>query len=170
MFTVSDITTSLMSSGEGVPTWNFNTINTLRPRRNGQHFADDLCKHNILQWKCLDFNYNVLNCVLKDKINNILALVQVMTWRRSGDEPLFELMMVSLLSLISVAQPQWINGLNNSSWIWHKIMGLSHCSLMGLYILTHNLCKQLTICRWSFNSLLGCYVYVRPQKCNAIWW
>ena len=39
-------------------------------------------------------------------INNIPALVQVMAWRWSGDKPLSEPMMVSLLTHICVTLPQ----------------------------------------------------------------
>ena len=39
-------------------------------------------------------------------MNNISSLVQIMTWRRSGGKPLYEPMVVSLLTHICVAQPQ----------------------------------------------------------------
>ena len=65
-------------------------LNTLRPRRNEQHFADDI-------FKLIFFNENVwisikisLKFVPKGPINNIPALVQIMAWRRSGDKPLSE--------------------------------------------------------------------------------
>ena len=41
-------------------------------------------------------------------INNIPALVQIMAWRRPGDKPLSEPMMVSLLTHIWVTRPQWV--------------------------------------------------------------
>ena len=44
----------------------------------------------------------------RSSINNILALVQIMAWRRSGDRPLSESMMVSLLTHICVTRPQRI--------------------------------------------------------------
>ena len=47
-----------------------------------------------------------LKIVPKGPINNILLLVQVMAWRRPGDKPLSEPMMVSLLTHICVARPQ----------------------------------------------------------------
>ena len=66
------------------------TMNTLRPRQNGRHFADDL-------FKCIFLNENgwisikiSLNFVPNGLINNILALVLKMAWRRSGDKPLSE--------------------------------------------------------------------------------
>ena len=42
-------------------------------------------------------------------INNIPALVQIMAWRRPGDKPLFEPMVVNLPTHICVTQPQWVN-------------------------------------------------------------
>ena len=82
------------------------TINTLRPRQNGRHFPDDV-------FKCIFLNENVrisieisLKFLLKGPINNILALVQIMAWRRSGDKPLSEPMMVSLPTHICVTRPQ----------------------------------------------------------------
>ena len=42
-------------------------------------------------------------------INNIPALVQIMAWRRPGDKPLSEPMMVSLATHICVTRPQWFN-------------------------------------------------------------
>ena len=80
-------------------------VNTLRPRQNGRHFADDI-------FKCIFQNENVwipikisLKFVPKGPINNILALVQIMAWRRPGDKPLSEPMMVSLPTHICVARP-----------------------------------------------------------------
>ena len=73
-------------------------INTLRPRQNGRRFADDA-------FICIFLNENVrisikisLKFVPKGPINNIPALVQIMAWRRSGNKPLSEPMMVSLLT------------------------------------------------------------------------
>ena len=61
------------------------------------------------------FNENVLisikislKFVPKGPINNIQALVQIMAWRRPGDKPLSEAMMVSLLTHICVTWPQWV--------------------------------------------------------------
>ena len=46
--------------------------------------------------------------VPKGSINNNSALVQTMAWRRSGDKPLSEPMMVSLPTHICVTRPQWV--------------------------------------------------------------
>ena len=47
-----------------------------------------------------------LKFVPKDPINNIPTLVQIMAWRLSGDKPLSEPMMDSLLTHICVTRPQ----------------------------------------------------------------
>ena len=81
-------------------------LDTLRPRQNGRLFA-----HNIFQR--MFFNQNVwisitisLKFVPKGPINNIPTLVQIMAWRRSGDKPLSESMLVSLPMHICVTWPQ----------------------------------------------------------------
>ena len=86
-------------------------INTLRPRQNGRHFADTI-------FKCIFLNENIwipiktsLKFVPQGPINNIPALFQIMAWRRPGDKPLSEPMMVSLTMHICVTQPQWVNTL-----------------------------------------------------------
>ena len=83
-------------------------LNTLRPRRNEQHFADDI-------FKSIFFNENIwistkipLKFVPKGPINNIPALIPIMAWRRLGGKPLSEPMMVSLPTHISATQPQWV--------------------------------------------------------------
>ena len=80
--------------------------NTLRPRQNGRHLADDI-------FKCIFLNENIrisikisLKIVPKGPINNIPAMVQIMAWRRPGDKPLSEPMVVSLPTHICVARPQ----------------------------------------------------------------
>ena len=46
--------------------------------------------------------------VPKGPINNIPALVQIMAWRRVGNKPLSEPMLVSLPTHICVTRPQWV--------------------------------------------------------------
>ena len=54
-----------------------------------------------------------LKFVPKGPINNIPSLVQIMVWRRPGDKPLSEPMMVNLLTYICVTRPQWLNYITN---------------------------------------------------------
>ena len=86
-------------------------FNTLRLRQDGRHFPDDI-------FKCIYLNENAqillkksLKFVPKVRMNNIPALVQIMAWRRPGDKPLCEPMMVSLPTHICVTRSQWVNGL-----------------------------------------------------------
>ena len=86
-------------------------INTLRPRQNGRHIADDI-------FKCIFMNENEwislktsLKFVPKVRINNIPVLVQKMAWRLPGDKPLSEPMMDGSLTHIWVTRPQWVNTL-----------------------------------------------------------
>ena len=91
-------------------------LNTLRPRQDGRHFADDI-------FRCIFFNANC--CILirfslkygrKGPIDNNPALVQLMAWRRSGDKPLSDPMMISLLTHICVTRPQWVK-LTKQVWV-----------------------------------------------------
>ena len=62
-----------------------------------------------------------LKFVPKGPINNIPALVQIMAWRRPGDKPLSEAMLISLLTHICVTRPQWVKLHIGGSmqWIYH---------------------------------------------------
>ena len=83
-------------------------INTLRPRQNDRHFADDTFKPIFLK-KNIRISIKIsLELVPKVPINNNSALVQIMAWRRPGDKLLSEPMMVCLLTHICVARPQWV--------------------------------------------------------------
>ena len=95
--------------------WNYFNIlstlfNTLRPRQNRRHLPDDI-------FICIFLNENVwisikisLKFAPKGPINNTAALVQIMAWRRSGDKPLSESMMVNFPTHICVTRPQWASG------------------------------------------------------------
>ena len=94
-------------------------FNSLRPRQNGRNFQDDI-------FKCLFLNENVwipikisLKFVPKGPSNKILALVQIMAWRRPGDKPLSEPILVSLPTHICVTRPQWVKAsFYSSSATW----------------------------------------------------
>ena len=87
--------------------------------QNGCHFVDN-------SFRCIFFNGNIFKCIFlnenvrisikislkfvpKGPINNISALIQIMAWRRSGDKPLSEAMVFSLLMHICLTWPQWVN-------------------------------------------------------------
>ena len=79
---------------------------SLRPRQNGRYFADDIFKPIFLNENIRVSIEISLKFVPKVPINNIPALVQIMAWRRPGDKPLSEPMMVCLLTHICVTRPQ----------------------------------------------------------------
>ena len=124
-------------------------FNTLRPRQNGRHFADDTFKCIFLNENARIFIKISLKFVPKGPINNIPALVQIMAWRRSGDKPLSEPMMVSLLTHICVTRPQWVKMFNYSLslmlWFqkdlvyWKHISSLICSSYVSATSNTHHL-------------------------------
>ena len=59
------------------------TINTLRPRQNGRHFADDIFKWIFLNENVWIASKISLKFVPQGPINNIPALVQIMAWRQA---------------------------------------------------------------------------------------
>ena len=120
-------------------------INSLRPRLNRRPFADDI-------FKCIFLNENEwisprisLKFVPKGPINNNPALVQIMAWRRSGDKPLSEPLMVSLLTHMCVTRPQWVNGTLNPSVTRgspHKGIAVQGVDILPVLILITLLDKQ----------------------------
>ena len=80
---------------EAVPC-TYRWVNSLRPRQNGHHFADDNLKHIFLNENVRISIKISLNFVSTYPINNIPALVQIMAWRRPGNKLLSEPMMVRL--------------------------------------------------------------------------
>ena len=153
-------------------------VNTLRPRQDGRYFADDVLK-------CIFLNENVwislkipLKFVPKGPINNIPALVQIMAWRRPGDKPLSEPMLVFVLRHICVTRPQWVNALEvqslqtsiniatgQPSWTWFtkdfpitpkKLMEISFCSYPS-----SNKPTSTKFCTWHDSSAV--------MSCAKIW-
>ena len=93
----------------GIHQWQVYSLNSLRPRQNGRHFADDTFNRIFLNenvWIPIKIS---LKFVPRGPVSNIPSLVQIMAWRRPGDKPLSEPVMVSLLMHICVARPQWVN-------------------------------------------------------------
>ena len=92
----------------GLQTTCHHIFNTLRLSQNGRHFPDA-----IFKWIFLNENVFIsldisLKFVPRFRINNIPPLVQIMAWRRLGDKPLSEPMMVRLLTHICATRPQWV--------------------------------------------------------------
>ena len=105
-------------------------FNTLRPRQDGRHFPDDILRWTFLNensWILINISFKFVPLV---PVNNIPAWVQIMAWRRPGDKPLSEPMMVSLLTHICVTRPQWVKTKIHVYWplyIKWFIQGTKHC-------------------------------------------
>ena len=124
------------------------TLNTLRMRQDSRHFPNDILKYISLNenvWISLTISPK---CVQKVRINNIPSLVQIMAWRRPGDKPISEPMMVSLLMHICVTRPQWVN--QNS---------------------VDDYCKRRMIIRLDHkNTLETCHDITTQAECQCVVW
>ena len=61
-------------------------VNTLGPRQNGRHFADDTFKYILLNENVCFSNTISLKYVPWGVIDNKPALVQIMAWIRTGND------------------------------------------------------------------------------------
>ena len=109
-------------------------LNLLRPRQNGRHFADDTLNRIFLNENVRISIKISLKFAPKGPFNNIPALVQIKAWRRPGDKPLSEPMMVRLPTHICVTRPQWVNSLWLSGDIWHQISWSTLVQLMACHM------------------------------------
>ena len=89
-------------------------INALRLRQNDRHFPD-IFKWVFLNEKIWTSIKSSLKFVPKDPIKNIPALVKTMAWRRPGDKPLSESMVVRLTTHINNLHMYNIATLGNQS-------------------------------------------------------
>ena len=87
---------------------NNSSVDTLRLRQNGCHFADDTFIRIFLNENIRISIKILLKFVSTGPINNIPALVQIMAWCRPGDKPLSEPMMVRIAMHICVTRLQWV--------------------------------------------------------------
>ena len=124
------------------PQW----VNILRPGQHGRHFTDDI-------FKCIFLNENVwtsiqisLKLVPKGPIDNIQALVQIMAWRRPGDKPLSEPMLIILLTHICVTRPQWVKyQIGECGYGMELRLSLSYCiSILCVIVLWDIICYTLS--------------------------
>ena len=96
-------------------------VNTLRPRQDGRRFPDDTFERIFLIENVIILIKISLMFVPNGPINNIPSLVQIMAWRRPGDKPLSEPMMVRLPTHICVTRPQWVK-----CYIWNSKKPFCH--------------------------------------------
>ena len=82
----------------------------------GRDKMADKCSRRQFQIHFLEWNVSIsieisFEFVSKGTINYIPALVQIMAWRRPGDELLSESMVIRLPTHICVTRPWWIKAL-----------------------------------------------------------
>ena len=90
------------------PKWTALPFNTLRPRQSCHHFIDTIFRCIFLnEIICISRKVS-LWFVRNRRINNILALVEIMAWCRPDNKPLSKRMMISSLMHICITGPQWV--------------------------------------------------------------
>ena len=103
-------------------------VNTLRPRQDRRHLADGIFTRIFFNENCCLLIKLSPKYVRKGPIDNISALVQIMAWRRSGDKPFSEQMMISLPTHTCVTPPQWVKAGQKiqSTWLNISIYANNH--------------------------------------------
>ena len=84
-------------------------FHTLRARRYRRNFADDIFNDNVSISIKMFYSQG-------SNYKEIPALIHIMDWRRPGDKPLSQAMVIILLTHISVTRPQKVN--NWTKWNW----------------------------------------------------
>ena len=82
--------------------WHIKTENKWPP------FSRRYFQKHFLEWKLWISIKIPLKFVPKGPLYNIPALVLITAWRRQGDKPLSEPIMIILLTRICVTRPQWV--------------------------------------------------------------
>ena len=149
-------------------------INSLRPRRNRRHFADNIFKCIFLNenaWIPINFS---LKFVPMGPINNISVLVQIMAWRRPGDKPLSEPMIVSLPTHICVTRPQWVKKFANCEKASCIHLFFKYVEKIILVLTNlHPLSFSISSCNFQAQAWRGLYQYhiwqmlVMHQECAS---
>ena len=85
-------------------------LNTFRLTQNGCHFADNIFKWTLLNVNALFWFKFQWNSFAKGLDGNKRSLVQIMAWRRAGNNPLSEPVM-ALFTDAYVTRPWWVNTL-----------------------------------------------------------
>ena len=135
-------------------------VNTSRPRRNGQHYADDIFRHIFVNeniWISIKIS---LKFIPEGPFTNIPALVQIMAWHRPGDKPLFVSMMVNLPTFICVTLPQWVKMTPYCLWEYSHLI-LYHIDL-SMHI--NQYWKWLGVVQVASQYLNQCLPHVWPIK------
>ena len=152
------------------------TLNTLRPRQ--MDAISQTPFSNVFSWIPIKIS---LKFVPKGLINNIPAMVQIMAWRRPGDKPLSEPMMVGLPTHICVARPQWVKkhpSHTSPSWARYRV-SLWVCSLTYCHNsnISHTLAMFTKKFFWSSDNISDDFEQTTrhiKKKCQTFqfkyWW
>ena len=132
--------------------WYQPSINSLRPRQNGRHFPDDNFKR-IFLYENVRISIKIsMMFVPKAPINNCPPLVQMMAWRRPGDNPLSEPMMVRLLTHICVTRPQWVKDIVLETLCWSHVLGIECIKFIILWQELNILLRHGSDVTWTLKS------------------
>ena len=105
-------------------------INSLKPRRSRRHFADGIFKRIFLKENVRNSIKISLNFVPQSPIDNIEYIY---------NKPLSEAMMVSLLTHICVARPQWVKPqVGRGIYLTHTPLVVPHASMNWVSIGSDN--------------------------------
>ena len=143
-------------------------INTLRPRQNGLHFPDDIFDYIFLNENVRISRAISLKFVPRGPIWYIPALVQIMAWRRPGDKPLSEPMMIILQTYICVTRPQWVKTPKTDVWSARGRLNMKMLSYMESYHTDKTISRPPhPLLWWEYHTWkYGCYTI--PENTVAI--
>ena len=113
---------------------------------------------DFLEWKWILIE---ISWKFVPKVRNITALVRLMAWRRPGDKPLSEPVMVRLPTHICITRSQWVN----PEWV----AGLWSLGSPALFFFFHHIedaTKWLPCCRRHFQL----YFHGRKFFCSKLYW
>ena len=77
--------------------------------KNGCHFEDDIL-NSILFNENVSISIEISLVCSQGPIDNMPTFVQIMAWCRPGNKPLFEPMLVGLLTHWFITRPPWVKG------------------------------------------------------------
>ena len=145
-------------------------LNTLRSRQNGRHLPDDIFKYIFLNenvWISLKIS---LKFVPRVPINNIPALVLITAWRRPGDKPLSEPMMVSILTHICVTRPH-MSGISNICMLQKLAVVPIYSGFYRVFVLRAlqwfvRFVRHIVLkCTWGMMYLISCCPFHAEKGC-----
>ena len=129
-------------------------VNTLGPRQNRPHGADDIFRFS--RWKILVFDSISLKFILKFPIDNRSLLARAMAWRRTGDRPssgpMWPRRNAHILPML------WIYGLLVCSCLFSSSLDWfiqTVCSKLYIFKVFVDSSAQRGVCDWE------CYVLTR---------